>query len=227
MGPSPPSWRSSADDVTSPEVSGAIAELRAQAAANPQFKQPITTDISPDRTVEEVDIPLAGDGSDSQSNAALAELRDNLIPATIGQVPGATADVGGLYRRLEGLQRHAEVARAAGLRLRPHGGVPAAAGDLPLDRDPDQGDRAQPALGRSGLRGARLDLPGGPPGVAARASTRTARSSSWMPLFLFVVLFGLSMDYHVFILTRIREAFDRGGRPRRRFRTGSRPRPAS
>src|SRR5256885_13142742 len=31
-----------------------------------------------------------------------------------------------------------------------------------------------------------------------------------MPLFLFVVLFGLSMDYHVFILTRIREAFDRG-----------------
>jgi RND superfamily putative drug exporter len=32
----------------------------------------------------------------------------------------------------------------------------------------------------------------------------------WMPIFLFVVLFGLSMDYHVFILTRIREAFDRG-----------------
>jgi RND superfamily putative drug exporter len=31
-----------------------------------------------------------------------------------------------------------------------------------------------------------------------------------MPIFLFVVLFGLSMDYHVFILTRIREAYDRG-----------------
>ncbi len=31
-----------------------------------------------------------------------------------------------------------------------------------------------------------------------------------MPLFLFVILFGLSMDYHVFILTRIREAYDRG-----------------
>jgi hypothetical protein len=29
-------------------------------------------------------------------------------------------------------------------------------------------------------------------------------------MFLFVVLFGLSMDYHVFILSRIREAFDRG-----------------
>jgi RND superfamily putative drug exporter len=34
--------------------------------------------------------------------------------------------------------------------------------------------------------------------------------TSWMPLFLFVVLFGLSMDYHVFILTRIREGYDSG-----------------
>ena len=34
--------------------------------------------------------------------------------------------------------------------------------------------------------------------------------TSWLPLFLFVLLFGLSMDYHVFILSRIREAFDRG-----------------
>ena len=33
---------------------------------------------------------------------------------------------------------------------------------------------------------------------------------SWLPIFLFVILFGLSMDYHVFILSRIREAFDRG-----------------
>jgi RND superfamily putative drug exporter len=32
----------------------------------------------------------------------------------------------------------------------------------------------------------------------------------WIPLFLFVVLFGLSMDYHVFIISRIREAYDRG-----------------
>jgi RND superfamily putative drug exporter len=36
--------------------------------------------------------------------------------------------------------------------------------------------------------------------------------ASWLPLFLFVVLFGLSMDYHVFILSRIRESYDRTGR---------------
>jgi RND superfamily putative drug exporter len=33
---------------------------------------------------------------------------------------------------------------------------------------------------------------------------------SWLPLFLFVILFGLSMDYHVFILSRVREAVDAG-----------------
>src|SRR5262249_61202038 len=34
--------------------------------------------------------------------------------------------------------------------------------------------------------------------------------ANWLPTFMFVILFGLSMDYHVFILSRIREAFDRG-----------------
>jgi len=34
---------------------------------------------------------------------------------------------------------------------------------------------------------------------------------SWMPLFLFAVLFGLSMDYHVFLLSRIRERYDETG----------------
>ena len=34
--------------------------------------------------------------------------------------------------------------------------------------------------------------------------------TNWLPLFLFVVLFGLSMDYHVFILSRVRELYERG-----------------
>jgi RND superfamily putative drug exporter len=33
---------------------------------------------------------------------------------------------------------------------------------------------------------------------------------AWLPVFMFVILFGLSMDYHVFILSRVREAYDRG-----------------
>ena len=45
---------------------------------------------------------------------------------------------------------------------------------------------------------------------------------TWLPLFLFAVLFGLSMDYHVFIVSRIKELVDRGCPPRRRSSAGSR-----
>ena len=51
--------------------------------------------------------------------------------------------------------------------------------------------------------------------------------ASWLPLFMFVILFGLSMDYHVFILSRIREAYrprhdDRGRRRARHQDDGGR-----
>jgi uncharacterized membrane protein YdfJ with MMPL/SSD domain len=38
----------------------------------------------------------------------------------------------------------------------------------------------------------------------------TGAITSWLPLLMFVILFGLSMDYHVLILTRVRECIDRG-----------------
>jgi RND superfamily putative drug exporter len=47
-------------------------------------------------------------------------------------------------------------------------------------------------------------------GEKALGFTSIGGITSWLPLFLFVILFGLSMDYHVFILSRIREAVDRG-----------------
>ncbi|MEV4344266.1 MMPL family transporter [Actinoplanes sp. NPDC049596] len=43
---------------------------------------------------------------------------------------------------------------------------------------------------------------------------------NWMPLFLFIILFGLSMDYHVFVLSRIREGHDRGLSTRQAVREG-------
>ena len=46
-------------------------------------------------------------------------------------------------------------------------------------------------------------------------------------MFLFVILFGLSMDYHVFILSRVREPYDRGMSTDDAVATGSAPRPAS
>ena len=38
----------------------------------------------------------------------------------------------------------------------------------------------------------------------------TGGIASWLPMFMFVILFGLSMDYHVFILSKVRELYDRG-----------------
>jgi RND superfamily putative drug exporter len=59
------------------------------------MNQPFTTHISPDRTVEAISMPLAGDGENTASNRALHTLRDTVIPATIGHVPGTTVNVGG------------------------------------------------------------------------------------------------------------------------------------
>src|SRR3954447_6657317 len=208
-GPIPAVVAVSADDVTAPEVSGAVDDLRKQAGANPLFGQPITTLTSPDRTVEEVDIPLVGNGSDSKSRAALVELRDHLIPATIGQVPTATADVGGFTADSQDfnttLKSHVPLVflfvlslafllllvtfrsivipiKAIVLNLL---SVAAAYGILVWIF---QDGHLEGALGFTSLGGI----------------------TSWLPLFLFVILFGLSMDYHVFILTRVREAFDHG-----------------
>jgi RND superfamily putative drug exporter len=44
--------------------------------------------------------------------------------------------------------------------------------------------------------------------------------TNWMPLFLFIILFGLSMDYHVFVLSRVREGYDRGLPTRQAIRDG-------
>ena len=208
-GPIPAIVAVSAANVTSPQVAGAISDLRKQAAANPSFKQPITTTINPDRTVAEIDIPLAGDGSDSQSRAALAQLRNDLVPSTIGQVESATADVGGFTASSQDfndtMKSHLPLVfgfvliaafllllvtfrsivipiKAIVLNLL---SVGAAYGVLVWIF---QDGHLQSLLGFHS-NGAIVP---------------------WMPLFLFVVLFGLSMDYHVFILTRIREAFDHG-----------------
>ena len=208
-GPIPAIVAVSAEDVSSPEVNGAIAELRNQAASSADFEQPITTDISSDRTVAQVSIPLAGDGSDSQSTAALAALRGDLIPATVGGVPGVTADVTGYTADSEDftdtLKSHAPLV---------FGFVLLAAFILLL------------FTFRSiviPFKAIVLNLlsVGAAYGILVwifqeghLESLLGFESSgaivSWMPIFLFVVLFGLSMDYHVFILTRIREAYDRG-----------------
>jgi RND superfamily putative drug exporter len=208
-GPIPAVVAVRADNVSSPQVSRAVADLRAQAAASPLFKQPVTTNTSPDRTVEEVDIPLAGNGSDSTSSAALAQLRDHLVPATMGPVAGVTADVGGFTAGSKDfndtMKSHlplvfAFVLTAAFLLLL----ITFRSIVIPIKAI------VLNLLSVGAAYGVLVWIFQDGHLQSFLGFHSNGAIVPWMPLFLFVVLFGLSMDYHVFILTRIREAFDRG-----------------
>ncbi|MFT3863086.1 MAG: MMPL family transporter [Solirubrobacterales bacterium] len=199
-----------AADVRSPQVRGAVEALRERLAADTRyFGRPQSYRVAGDGRVAELQVPLLGDGTDSRSEAALAELHGRLIPATVGKVPGASAQVTGetagsvdfndlLARRVPWV--FAFVLGMAFLLLL----VSFRSLVIPLT-----------AIGLNLLSvGAAYGLvvwifqDGHLEGLLGFHSVGTI--TAWLPLFLFVVLFGLSMDYHVFILTRIREAYDRG-----------------
>ena len=148
-------------DADSPAVKAAVAKLKTQALASKLMTGPIEVDVNADRTVTRVAIPFRGNGTDSTSMQALHELRDVVLPGTLGQVPGRDLRGHRRHRRLGRRERAAEEQGPARVRLRPHLRVPAAAGLVPLGRDRGQGDRAQPAVGRRRLRRARDPLPVG------------------------------------------------------------------
>lgn len=76
-----------AADVTAPAVRAGIASLRREARATEGRGQPITVTTNPRDTLALVEIPLAGNGTDVVSEAALARLRDEVIPSTIAPRP--------------------------------------------------------------------------------------------------------------------------------------------
>src|SRR5262249_5912926 len=73
-----------APDVTAPSADWAIGQLKTQALATGHITQPIQAFINPDHTVARVEIPLAGNGDNSTSAAALNTLRKQVLPASIG-----------------------------------------------------------------------------------------------------------------------------------------------
>jgi RND superfamily putative drug exporter len=153
-----------------------------------------------------VRVPLAGTGTDDESNRVLDLLRGSVIPSTVGAVPGVEAHTTGLTAGSrdfnDSMKSHAPLVfvfvlgmtfvvllvtfrsiviplKAIVLNLL---SVGASYGVLVLVF---QDGRLESVLGFTSIGGV----------------------TSWLPLFLFVVLFGLSMDYHVLILSRVREAY--------------------
>ncbi len=148
-----------ARDVEAPAVQEAIGRLERQALASGRMHEPITVAVNADATVANITVPTDGTETDAASVAALSVLREQVIPETLGRVPGVEAGVTGRGRAVEGQHRPHEVDVPARRRVRAGVRVRADARRLPLARRRGQGDRAQPALGRGRLRRARARLP--------------------------------------------------------------------
>jgi RND superfamily putative drug exporter len=207
-GPMPAVIVVKAPDVAAPAVQSGIEAMLARARAA-GLTGSVFTDASPDRHVAIVSLPLPGNGTDPTSEAALAKLRDHVIPATIDRVPGTVTNVAGMTAESKDFndvmkarlpivfafvlgvalvllvitfRSLAVPVTAIALNLL---SVGAAYGVVKLIF---QDGNLESLLAFQSLGGV----------------------VSWLPVFLFVVLFGLSMDYNVFILSRIREGVERG-----------------
>src|SRR5213080_4392427 len=73
-----------APNVDAPAMGSAIAELERRALASGRAYKPITVDKNGDGTIANITVPIAGTGTDAESNAALAALRDQVVPQTVG-----------------------------------------------------------------------------------------------------------------------------------------------
>jgi putative drug exporter of the RND superfamily len=207
--PSPAMVVVTGHDLGSPAMTRAIAELRAVAAntdatSTGSLRPPVTATAIAGARALLIDVPLAGNGTGPVSEHALSRLRGHYLPATLGHVPGVAYSVTGWtasdHDDIKALHDSAPVVFAVvallafGLLLVAFRSVAipvvsvglnllSVAGAFGLLTLVFQDGRFTGLLGFSGY-GAIVP---------------------WVPLFVFVFLFGLSMDYHVFILSRIRE----------------------
>jgi uncharacterized membrane protein YdfJ with MMPL/SSD domain len=186
-----------------------LRRLEAMAAARGLAHPPFTTNVSSEGTTTSVALPLTGRGDNDASRHAITALRDDLIPPTLGTVPGVeTAVTGSVAEDVDFTQQIkrgmpyviAFVLGLAFLLLL----VTFRSLVVPLKAIVLNLLSVAAAYGVLVL----VFQHHWAEGLLGFHSNGTI--ISWLPLFLFVVLFGLSMDYHVFILSRVREGVDSG-----------------
>jgi uncharacterized membrane protein YdfJ with MMPL/SSD domain len=198
-----------APDINAPAVQAAIGDLQKRALASDRLQGPITIDVNDAGTVANIAIPIDGNGSNAASNASLASLRDDVVPATVGALPdvevgvtGFTAeskDFGDKIRSVAPLVFGFVLLLAFALLLVAFRSLVIAIKAIILN-----------LLSVAAAYGVLVLVFQHGWGKGFLDFESTAGIDSFLPIFLFVILFGLSMDYHVFILSRIREAYDGG-----------------
>jgi putative drug exporter of the RND superfamily len=199
--------------LTGPKVAAAVSAIRSRAAAGGEIREPVTaTELGGGRALL-VGVQLAGNGTDTASDTALLTLRNEILPATLGKVPGVsyavTGDTAGTYDDIQaehaGLPAMfafvgvlAFVLLLAAFRSAVVSLVSVALNLLSVG--------AAYGLITLIFQDGRLQGP--------LDYTSFGAIIWWVPVMMFVFLFGISMDYHVFILSRVRELWTRGSSPK-------------
>ncbi|HXY84272.1 MAG TPA: MMPL family transporter [Gaiellaceae bacterium] len=196
-------------NADAPATVSAVQSLKREALASGEMKTPISVDVNSSRTVTRVTIPLAGNGTNSVSTHALETLRNRILPATIGAVPAATyavtggtansVDANALLKSSWPIVFAFVLAFAFLLLLVSFRSVVIAGKAIVLN-----------LLSVGAAYGVLVAVFQYGWGSSILGFEPNGGIAFWLPIFMFVILFGLSMDYHVFILSRIREAYDRG-----------------
>jgi uncharacterized membrane protein YdfJ with MMPL/SSD domain len=196
-------------NIDSPATQQALASMKTQVEKAGLNSGAIDMEVNAAHTVARVDIPLVGKGTDGESMSALNQLRDAILPATIGKVNGAeyaatgttaiSADQNSLLKRKAPIVFGFVLVFAFALLLVTFRSVVIAAKAIVLN-----------LLSVGAAYGLLVAIFQWGWGESLLGFQSNGGIASWLPIFMFVILFGLSMDYHVFILSRIREAYDRG-----------------
>jgi uncharacterized membrane protein YdfJ with MMPL/SSD domain len=197
------------NDVTTPQYRKAYAAFRSRAVATGEFFAPFHVFVNPDKTVARVEFSIAGKGDDKVSNHALATLRNEVIPPIADKltnaewaVTGATAGSHDFNERMK--QRMPVVfafvlGLAFLLMLLAFRSIVIPIKTVLLN-----------LLSVWASYGILVAVFQHTWAENLFGFTSNGAITSWLPLFLFVILFGLSMDYHVFILSRVKERVDAG-----------------
>jgi uncharacterized membrane protein YdfJ with MMPL/SSD domain len=198
-----------APNVEAPAVLEAIGQLKWRALDSGVMNEPIDVDFNPAKTVANISIPIEGDGTDSTSNQALAALRDEIIPPTLGTIADSEVGVTGTTAQAKDFSDQMKTVAplvfgfvllfAFGLMLVTFRSIVIAAKAVFLN-----------LLSVGAAYGILVLVFQHGWGKQILGFENTGGIDPFLPILLFVILFGLSMDYHVFILSRVREAYDRG-----------------
>jgi len=208
-GPLPAQIVVKADDARSPSLTRAVRRFEHAVIATGEFKGAVSDRVI-DTHVVAISVPLAPPDQDAVWKHQISTLRSQLIPWTLANAPGVeTAVVGGdsagTLDYTDALRSHAPIVFAFVLTLAfllllltfRSIVIPLKAIVLNL-------------LSVGAAYGLLVAIFQWGWGESILGFESTGGVTSWVPPFLFVVLFGLSMDYHVFILSRVREAVDGG-----------------